>query len=36
MTRDAIIFVALVGLSVAAWAICEALLSALAALEVAR
>ena len=36
MARDAIILVALVGLSIAAWAIAEALLSAISAIEVAR
>lgn len=36
MTRDAIIFVSLVALSVAAWAIAEALVSAIQAIEVAR
>lgn len=36
MTRDAIIFVSLVALSVAAWAIAEALLSAIQTLEMAR
>lgn len=36
MIRDAIIFVALVGLSVAAGAIAEALVTAIQAIEVAR